>query len=111
MDAAPAGIAVSIITFGWSTPLGKRLAGIARSKPQYFYDPIDVRLVMPRDPSHARQFKVRREDNADAVQTQTAMLNDSRFYKGVKLVVDGVLNAAKTEASCLKKIDRAPTCM
>ena len=96
----PTGIAVSIITFGYNTSLGRKLMKVMKDNPDSFYTPIDIRKQMPRDPlGEHRLYKVYNNENADYSRTQAALLNDTRFYGAVLHLVNKVEEFATAEDS------------
>ena len=95
----PQGLACSIITYGVNSPLGRKLAEMIRDHPELYYEPLDIRQCMPRDPAgRHRLFKVSHTENGDAVRTQMAMMNDTRFYPAVLHVVNTIEQHAMAEA-------------
>ena len=95
----PQGLAVSIITYGCQTPLGRKLADMIRDNPELYYEPMDIRKCMPKDPQGKhRLFKVSHTENGDSVRTQMAMMNDQRFYPAVLHVVNTIEQHAIDEA-------------
>lgn len=84
-------VAVSIIPFGYSTVKGKQLLEFAKNNPDDFYDPIDIRQLMPVDPnSRSRVYKVGHEENADYRRTQLSLLADKRFFSAVNSLVEKI---------------------
>ena len=63
-----------------------------------FYEAIDIRRLMPRDPlGQNRFYKVQHNENGDYLRTQTAMMNDGRFYDAVLSVVNSFEELAAAE--------------
>ena len=94
----PQGIAGSIITYGANTYLGRKLKKVIHKYPDLFYEPKDIRQLMPADPlGKNRLYKVQHNENGDYLRTQTAMMNDSRFYSAVLHVVNSFEELAAAE--------------
>ena len=94
----PQGIAGSIITYGANNNLGRKLKQLIRDYPDMFYEEIDIRRLMPRDPlGQNRFYKVQHNENGDYLRTQTAMMNDGRFYNAVLSVVGAFEELAVAE--------------
>ena len=82
-------VSVAIVSYGVHTPCGKKMqqiTGADSSIAHKFFEPWDVRRMMWRDPKQARRYNVLHTDNADALSTQLALLDDSRFYDTVRCV-------------------------
>ena len=62
------------------------------------YEAVDIRRLMPRDPlGQNRLYKVQHNENGDYLRTQTAMMNDGRFYNAVLSVVNSFEELAAAE--------------
>ena len=74
-------ISVAILPFGFKTVKGKELLAHIAMYPDEFYDPIDIRELMPVDPnSNRRVYKVSHDENGDYRRTQLSLLADKRFF-------------------------------
>ena len=68
----PQDIAGSIITYGANNHLGRKLKQLIYDYPDMFYEAIDIRRLMPRDPlGQNRLYKVQHNENGDYLRMQT----------------------------------------
>ena len=75
-------IAIAIITFGYHTQQGKQLLRLMDEQSDRFYPPVDVRHEWMRNEERSVAYaqSVSHYENADSERTQTAILNDPRYY-------------------------------
>ena len=84
-------MAVAIVPFGYKTQKGRELLKLMHAKPDEFYEPLDIRDLMPRDPnSNKRTYKLGHDENGDFKRTQLALLADSRFFAAVRSIIDSI---------------------
>ena len=77
---------VSFLVYGLETEVGRKVSKYCREDRGTFYDPIDVRKWMRRDfkDSVKRRYKVKHNEDGDALGTQIAILDDNQFSRPVR---------------------------
>ena len=76
---------MSIVVFGIGNPIGKQMFELCKDT-SVFYEPIDIRKVMPADPR--RRYKIKHEFNSDHISIQTALLDDKKIFGAVTRVCE-----------------------